>query len=101
MSPLGTLLHGSPVSPNHLEILRDKRGEHRSGRNGLENQQVPYEESNRVPFAVRYDPLVTAPRTDPSLITNIDLAPTFTALAGVAAPGAGYAFACGYAPGGR
>lgn len=63
-------------------------GEHRWGRNGPENKQVPYEESIRVPFVVRYDPLVTAPRTDPSLVMNIDLAPTFTALAGAAAPGA-------------
>ncbi|HEX6843961.1 MAG TPA: sulfatase-like hydrolase/transferase [Actinomycetota bacterium] len=63
-------------------------GEHRWGRNGPENKQVPYEESIRVPYVVRYDPLVTAPRTDPSLVLNIDLAPTFTALAGVPAPGA-------------
>jgi arylsulfatase A-like enzyme len=62
-------------------------GEHRWGRNGPENKQVPYEESIRVPFVVRYDPLLSAPRTDPNLVLNIDLAPTFTALAGVAAPG--------------
>lgn len=49
---------------------------------------APYEEAVHVPLVVRYDPLITAPRTDPSLVMNIDLAPTFAALAGVAAPGA-------------
>jgi arylsulfatase A-like enzyme len=63
-------------------------GEHRWGRTGPQNKQVPYEESIRVPFVVRYDPVVTAPRTDAHLVMNIDLAPTFTALAGAAAPGA-------------
>ncbi len=48
------------------------------------NKQVPYEESIRLPFVVRYDPLTSAPRTDPNLVMNIDLAPTFAALAGVA-----------------
>jgi arylsulfatase A-like enzyme len=63
-------------------------GEHRWGKRGDENKQVPYEESIRVPYVVRYDPLVKSPRIDPSLVLNIDLAPTFTSLAGVAAPGA-------------
>jgi N-acetylglucosamine-6-sulfatase len=63
-------------------------GEHRWGRTGPQNKQVPYEESIRVPYVVRYDPIVTAPRTDAHLVLNIDLAPTFTALAGTAAPGA-------------
>src|SRR5207302_4790632 len=57
-------------------------GEHRWMR-----KEVPYEESIRVPFVVRYDPLVRAARADPHLVLNIDLAPTFAALAGVDAPG--------------
>ena len=63
-------------------------GEHRWGTTGQMNKQVPYEESIRVPFVVRYDPLVTTPRVDPDLVLNIDIAPTFAALAGVSAPGA-------------
>ncbi|MGZ8626909.1 MAG: sulfatase/phosphatase domain-containing protein [Actinomycetota bacterium] len=55
---------------------------------GAENQQVPYEESIRVPFVVRYDPIVAAPRADASLVLNIDLSPTFADLADVPAPGA-------------
>jgi len=62
-------------------------GEHRWGTTGPHNKQVPYEESIKVPYVVRYDPLTSTPRIDPSLVMNIDLAPTFTALAGVAAPG--------------
>jgi arylsulfatase A-like enzyme len=60
-------------------------GEHR--RTG---KIVPYEESIRVPMVVRYDP-VTAPRegtTNPDLVLNLDIAPTFADAAGVSAPGA-------------
>ncbi len=63
-------------------------GEHRWGTTGSMNKQVPYEESIRLPYIVRYDPLTSSPRTDPNLVLNIDLAPTFAALAGVPAPGA-------------
>jgi N-acetylglucosamine-6-sulfatase len=58
-------------------------GEHR-----WERKSVPYEESIRVPFVVRYDPLVGAARTDARLVVNIDMAPTAADLAGVNAPGA-------------
>ncbi len=57
-------------------------GEHR-----WVGKQDAYEESIRVPFVVRYDPLTGTPRTDDHLVTNIDLAPTFAALAGMSAPG--------------
>jgi arylsulfatase A-like enzyme len=49
-------------------------------------KQVPYEEGIRVPFVVRYDAMIDTPRTDGHLVANIDLAPTFAALAGVGAP---------------
>lgn len=62
-------------------------GEHRWGQTGAQNKQVPYEESIRVPFVVRYDPLTSTPRTDDRFVLNIDLAPTFAALAGASAPG--------------
>jgi arylsulfatase A-like enzyme len=44
-----------------------------------------FEESIRVPFAVRYDALVQRQRTDNRLVANIDLAPTLAALAGAGA----------------
>ncbi len=49
---------------------------------------VPYEESIRVPFVVRYDPLGIQGARSPALVANIDVAPTFADLAGVSAPGA-------------
>jgi arylsulfatase A-like enzyme len=58
-------------------------GEHR-----LKGKQVAYDESIRIPMVVRYDPLTSAPSTDNHLVVNIDFAPTFADLAGVAAPGA-------------
>jgi N-acetylglucosamine-6-sulfatase len=58
-------------------------GEHR-----WQKKAVPYEESIRVPFVVRYDPLVRRDRVDEHLVVNIDLAPTAADAAGVAAPGA-------------
>jgi arylsulfatase A-like enzyme len=58
-------------------------GEHR-----WRTKIVPYEESIRVPFVVRYDGVAQAAATSSRLVANIDLAPTFAAAGGVAAPGA-------------
>ncbi|HLB61304.1 MAG TPA: sulfatase [Actinomycetota bacterium] len=58
-------------------------GEHR-----WEGKVVSYEESVRVPFVLRYDPLAPADTTDGRIALNVDLAPTFAELAGVAAPDA-------------
>lgn len=56
-------------------------GEHR-----LFGKNHVYEESVRVPFAVRYDPLTGGEaRTDDAVVANIDLAPTVYELAGVEA----------------
>jgi arylsulfatase A-like enzyme len=50
---------------------------------------VPYEEPIRVPLVVRYDPILRGrPRQDGSLVLNVDLAPTFAALAGTRLPDA-------------
>ncbi len=58
-------------------------GEHRT--TGKVNA---YEESIRIPLVIRYDALATGPRTSSKIVANVDLAPTFAAAAGVAAPGA-------------
>jgi arylsulfatase A-like enzyme len=58
-------------------------GEHR-----WDGKKVPWEESIRVPLVVRYDPMTPTPRLENRMALNIDLAPTFAALAGVPAPGA-------------
>ena len=49
-------------------------------------KEAPYEEDIRVPFVVRYDRLVGAPRKDHHLVVNIDVAPTFGAVAGARVP---------------
>jgi arylsulfatase A-like enzyme len=59
-------------------------GEHR----WTEKKIVPYEESIRVPYAIRYDPLTAGEPDLGQLALNIDLAPTFADLAHVPAPGA-------------
>jgi arylsulfatase A-like enzyme len=58
-------------------------GEHR-----LVGKSVPYEESIRVPFVVRYDALGIKPREDGHQVLNIDIAPTIAHLAGVSDHGA-------------
>jgi arylsulfatase A-like enzyme len=55
-------------------------GEHRWNK-----KVVPYEESVHVPFVVRADSLLAAPRRDGHLVLNVDVAPTFAQLAGIAA----------------
>lgn len=59
------------------------RGEHR-----WQGKETAYEETIRVPLVVRYDALGAAPRSDESLVLNIDIAPTLAELAGVPAPDA-------------
>jgi N-acetylglucosamine-6-sulfatase len=51
-------------------------------------KQAPYQESVKAPLIVRYDPLTAARAGTRSaaLVGNIDYAPTFADLAGVAAP---------------
>lgn len=56
-------------------------GEHR-----YQGKSLPYEESIRVPMVIRFDPLTAMPRRDGHLVTNIDVAPTVAALAGIATP---------------
>jgi N-acetylglucosamine-6-sulfatase len=58
-------------------------GEHR-----WRSKVVPYEESIRVPFVVRYDGAAQSGVTSGRMVANIDLAPTFAQAAGVSAPGA-------------
>jgi arylsulfatase A-like enzyme len=58
-------------------------GEHR-----WVNKVAPYDEDIRVPMVVRFDPAVSRPHVDHHLLANVDLAPTFAAVAGTPAPGA-------------
>ncbi|SDF18993.1 Arylsulfatase A [Pricia antarctica] len=56
------------------------------GEHGFTEKRAPYEESIRVPFFVRYPPLVKAGSTSEVSILNIDVAPTILSLAGVPVP---------------
>ena len=57
-------------------------GEHR-----FTGKQTPWEESIRVPFIFRYDPVTgNTGTTNDNLIANIDIAPTIAAAAGVNTP---------------
>jgi N-acetylglucosamine-6-sulfatase len=58
-------------------------GEHR-----IDGKQTPWEESIRVPFIMRYDPVTgnMEGTTNTSLIANIDIAPTIASAAGVNPP---------------
>ena len=49
-------------------------------------KNAPYEESSRVPLAVRYPRLTAKPRVETRLVANIDLAPTIYELAGIPIP---------------
>jgi len=57
-------------------------GEHRiTSKNGM------YDEASRVPFAIRYPPLVSAPYIDSDhVVANIDIAPTVLDLANIPIP---------------
>lgn len=56
-------------------------GEHR-----MFGVYVPSDNSSRIDLALRYPPLVPAPRTESRLVANIDIAPTIYQLAGIAIP---------------
>ena len=56
-------------------------GEHR-----LIAKNTVYEESIRVPFAVRYPPLIAEPRLESRIVANLDIAPTLYELAGLPIP---------------
>ncbi len=58
------------------------------GEHFLEGKNAPYEESIRVPFAVRFPPLipVDSHRANVDLVANIDIAPTIYELAGLQVP---------------
>jgi N-acetylglucosamine-6-sulfatase len=56
------------------------------GEHGLTEKRLAYEEAIRVPFIVRYPPLIQAGSTSEVEVLNIDIAPTLLALAGIPIP---------------
>jgi N-acetylglucosamine-6-sulfatase len=85
-SILATLAERGELANTVIVFMSDNGylwGEHR-----LRRKTYPYEESIRTPFVVRYDALAGTPRRERRPVLGIDVAPTFAALAGAAAPGA-------------
>jgi len=56
-------------------------GEHR-----MRSKNSFYEEASRVPFALRYPPLVPTPYVEEKMVANIDIAPTLYELAEIPTP---------------
>jgi N-acetylglucosamine-6-sulfatase len=85
-SILATLAERGELANTMIVFMSDNGyfwGEHR-----LPRKRYAYEEAIRVPFVVRYDALGGTPRAEARPALGIDVAPTFAALAGAAAPGA-------------
>lgn len=56
------------------------------GEHGLTEKRLAYEESIRVPFIVRYTPIIKPGSTSEVSVLNIDIAPTILSLAGLPIP---------------
>jgi N-acetylglucosamine-6-sulfatase len=81
---MGTLAETKTLDKTMVFYLSDNGmhyGEHR-----LTSKNTYYEEAVRVPFAIRYPPLIPKPHTDNRVVANIDIAPTLYELAGLPIP---------------
>ncbi len=60
---------------NTVVIFISDNGKH-WGEHRMDSKSTAYEESVKVPFAIRYPPLIPEPYTEDRLVANIDIAPT-------------------------
>ena len=70
---------------NTVIIFLSDNGKH-WGEHRLDSKGSAYEESVRVPFALRYPPLVPKPYTEDRLVGSVDIAPTLYDLAKLPIP---------------
>ena len=75
-------LRGTDELRNTLIVFTSDNGV-QLGEHRLRGKEAPYEESIRVPMVMRFDALMDGEHAAQRLVLNIDLAPTFAALAGV------------------
>lgn len=68
-------LEESGEMDNTVVIFISDNGKH-WGEHRLDSKNTAYEESIKVPFAIRYPPLVPTPYLEDGLVANIDIAPT-------------------------
>ena len=81
-----TALAGQGKLDETLVLYLSDNG-HFWGEHGIPwGKNAVYEESSRVPFAVRYPRLAPRPRAEEKLVANIDIAPTIYELAGLPIP---------------
>ena len=59
---------------------------HLLGSHGLDEIDLPYEESSRIPLLIRYPRRLPAGKDFDGLVSNVDYAPTLLALCGATAP---------------
>jgi len=78
-------LDESGLAENTLVIYTSDQG-YFLGEHGLWDKRYMYEESIRMPFLVRYPPLVKPGSVNKDIILNVDFAETFLDLAGVPIP---------------
>lgn len=81
---MGTLTETKVLDKTMIFYLSDN-GKH-YGEHRLDSKNTYFEEAVRVPFAIRYPPLIPSPYSDNRVISNIDIAPTLYELAGLAIP---------------
>jgi arylsulfatase A-like enzyme len=73
------------LSDNTLVIYTSDQGFY-LGEHGWFDKRFMYEESFRTPLLMRYPEMITEGKTDTQLVQNLDFAPTFLDLAGLAIP---------------
>lgn len=81
---MGTLTETQTLDMTMVFYLSDN-GKH-YGEHRLDSKNTYFEEAVRVPFAIRYPPLIPAPYLDERIVSNIDIAPTLYELAGLPIP---------------
>lgn len=72
---------------NTVFVFMSDNGMHWGEHRWYFRKAVPYEESIRIPMAIRYDPLTSGSGTIGDFALNVDIAPTLAEIVGIAAPG--------------
>ncbi len=77
---IGRLLRA--IDENTIVVFTSDHGDMLTS-HGLEDKNVPYEESARVPLLMRYPPRIAAGSVDDRVTSNVDLMPRILTLCGV------------------
>jgi N-acetylglucosamine-6-sulfatase len=85
VSQIATALRDTDRASNTLIIYVSDNG-NSVGEHGLNQKMVPYEESIRVPMAIRLPGRVPAGAVSRALVSNVDIAPTIVDFAGASLP---------------